>query len=208
MSIRFILILLLGCLVQTAWSDDAPPRDITITLTPDGIDVEHTVLDDEELEFVPSAMLLDYISLRDRTHTRIQVPYKLGPVDSPLAGKSFDRIGIRGGDLISSVRRPPDFVIGLYRGRGKQRVLVTRMLLRFFKAGPERWQPYYQPHQEPVIVRQGDRWIPLTTVAGTGGLVLTGGYLPNANGYYKQLEFTLGLNNNHIDSWEMLPIKR
>lgn len=208
MPIRFGFMLLFACLVSPAWSADRPDRDITITLTEDGINVEHTVLDDEEQEFVPSALLLDYISLRDRTHTQVQIPYKLGPADSPLAGKSFDRIGIRGGDIITSPKRPPDFAINLYRGRGKQRVLITRMLLRFFKTGPEQWQPRYQPHQEPVIVRQGDRWIPLTTVAGTGGLVLTGGYLPNASGFYKELEFTLGLNNNHIDSWEMLPLKR
>lgn len=162
----------------------------------------------DEIETEPTLVSITYISLRDRQEKSVNVPYKIGQQISAEAGKGVDRITIKPGDLVESQPRPGDVRLNLYRGAGRQRVLIGALDIRFYQEQENEWRPRFVLASEPIIIRQGDRLVPVETTAGGSGIVLEGGNLPNAEGYYSELTFTQGLGKTFIDSWQIFKNKR
>ena len=159
----------------------------------------------EEIDGEPILTEILYISLRDRDEKSDTIHIVAGPQLSDEAGTGFDRITVKPGAEIDSSKQPGDLRINLYRGTGKQRVLVAALHVRFYQSDSDEdaWIPKYLLAQEPVIIRQGNRLIPLETTMGAGNVVLVGNSLPNAEGYYSELTFSQGLGKTFVDSWQL-----
>jgi len=157
----------------------------------------------DEIETEPSLAEIHYISLRDREEKSVSVPFATGPQLSAEAGTGYDRITVKAGTEVDSVQRPGELRINLYRGADNQRVLVGALNVRYYRSDDGKWIPRYVLAQEPIIIRQGNRLIPLETTIGTGNAVLIGNNLPNAEGYYSELTFTQGLGRTFVDSWQL-----
>ena len=157
----------------------------------------------DEIDSEPSLAEIHYISLRDREQKSVSVLFKTGPQQSAEAGTGYDRITIKPGTEVDSVQRPGEFRLNLYRGADNQRVLVGALNVRYYRSDDDKWIPRYLLAQEPIIIRQGNRLIPLETTVGSGNAVLVGNNLPNAEGYYSELTFTLGLGKTFVDSWQL-----
>jgi len=152
----------------------------------------------------PAQLLgLEYLNFRERTKLSTTVSAEAGVFLSEHRGKPSDRVAIVPGSALEQKQRPANRVVKLYRGAGKERVLVCAINIRYYRVAEQRWMPEYQLHQEPVIVRENNRWKPVGTISGeAGGVVITSNTLPSAEGYYRWLEFTVGIGVTYIDSWE------
>lgn len=161
--------------------------------------------DDSDEDSGPILISLTYISLRDQEKKQVDVPYLAGQQISPEAGKGVDRITISQGDPVLSSRRPDNMRMHLYRGAGKQRVLLGALNIRFYSVKDEEdmWQPRFVLATEPLVIRQGNRLVPLENAVGSSSIVLEGGNLPNAHGYYRKLTFTQGIGKTFVDSWQI-----
>lgn len=160
--------------------------------------------EDEDMEPDPKLMVLEYISLRARERLKTDIPLTPGVRLSPYRGIPQDRIGIQPGTPLSSENRPGNRIVALFRGAGKERVLIGIIKVRYYPTRDGRWEPRYQLHHEPVIVRDGGRWRPVGSMAGdAGGITLTNNTLPNAEGYFASLEFSVGIGTTYVDSWQV-----
>lgn len=157
----------------------------------------------DEIDPEPSLAEIHYISLRDREEKSVSVLFKTGPQQSAEAGTGYDRITIKPGTEVDSIQRPGETRINLYRGADNQRVLVGALNVRYYRSDDGKWIPKYILAQEPIIIRQGNRFIPLETAVGSGNAVLVGNNLPNAEGYYSELTFSMGLGKTFVDSWQL-----
>lgn len=153
----------------------------------------------------PHLMVLQYQNLRARSSTETLIPDTTGVYLSPYRGISSDRIAIRPGTVFSKKERPEHKLVTLYRGAGNQKIKICSIKVRYYQNDKKNWTPEYQLQQEPVLVKNGKGgWKPLGTAAGdAGGVVLTGNRLPSAEGYYRALEFTIGIGRTFVDSWEI-----
>ncbi len=95
--------------------------------------------------------------------------------------------------------------INLYRGAGDQRILISALDIRFYPVKDEEnmWQPRFVLATEPLVIRQGNRLVPMESAVGSSGIVLEGRNLPNAEGYYRKLSFTQGIGKTFVDSWQV-----
>ena len=151
----------------------------------------------------PSVMTIEYRNFRDRLS--VEVPLAPGVVPSPHRGKSQKRIAILPGDALRATARPPDRSVNLYRGVNKQRILLCVIRVRYYRTDKERWLPHFQLYQEPVLVRDGSGWRPAAAALGAPGLImLTSSTLPNAQGYFRSLEFGLTSGPIFVDAWQVL----
>lgn len=149
-------------------------------------------------------MVLSFLDLRNRTVEKADVLVEPGYSLSPHAGVPKDRIQINPGSVIEMEELPAERLVQLFRGAGDKRILICIVRVRYYSvAGSENmWEPRYQIHQEPVIVPDGKGWRPLGTVAGqAGGLTFTQSTLPNAEGFFRNLEFSVGIGSTFLDSW-------
>ncbi len=151
----------------------------------------------------PSLMIIEYRNLRDRLS--VEVPLSPGLVPSPHQGKSQRRIAILPGDALRASTRPPDRSVNLYRGVNEQRILLCVIQVRYYRTDSERWLPRFQLYQEPTLVRDGDGWKPAATALSAPGLIVrTSSTLPNAQGYFRSLEFGLTNGPIFVDAWQVL----
>ena len=157
----------------------------------------------DEIDSEPTLAEIYYISLRDREEKSVSVLFKTEPQLSAEAGTGYDRVTIKPGTEVDSIQRPGEVRLNLYRGADNQRVLVGALNVRYYRSDDDKWIPRYLLAQEPIIIRQGNRLIPLETTVGSGNAVLVGNNLPNAEGYYSELTFTLGLGKTFVDSWQL-----
>ena len=157
----------------------------------------------DEIDSEPSLAEIHYISLRDREQKSVSVLFKTGPQQSAEAGTGYDRITIKPGTEVDSIQRPGELRLNLYRGDGNQRVLVSALNVRYYRSDDDKWVAKYMLALEPIIIRQGNRFIPLKTSVGAGNAVLIGDNLPNAEGYYSELTFSQGLGKTYADSWQI-----
>lgn len=161
------------------------------------------LLADESNSSNPYLMDLEYINFRDRTKLTTVILDDNGMFLSEHSGKPSDRIIIKPGTVVHQENRPNKRVVSLFRGAGRQRVLICKVKIRYYRDSRETWIPKFRLHQEPVIVPDGGGWKTVGTVSGeAGGIILTGNSLANAEGYYKSLEFSLGIGKTQIDSWQ------
>ncbi|GMR17610.1 MAG: hypothetical protein BMS9Abin33_0002 [Gammaproteobacteria bacterium] len=152
----------------------------------------------------PRLMGLEYINIRDRTKLTTVILDDNGMFLSEHSGKPVDRIIIKPGTVVKQESRPGERTVSLFRGAGRERVLVCKIKVRYYRDSKETWVPEFRLYQEPVIVpKAGGGWKPIGSITGeAGGVVLTGNSLANAEGYYKSLEFSLGIGKTQIDSWQ------
>jgi len=99
--------------------------------------------------------------------------------------------------------RPPERIVELYTGTPAAPALLCRVWLRYY-AGASGWVPHFRLEEEPLVARVHGRWQPLELIRGAGGvLVLHGGTLPNAEGYYPRLEFGSSVGPVAIVAWQV-----
>lgn len=148
----------------------------------------------------PALLGLTYVENGQRQGFPIEVTP--GTFVSPQAGQPKDRWTIIPGQALSAETKPPDRVVELYRGAGTARVLLGVVQVRYVRNNAGSWVPHFLLVEQPLMRRDGDRWQPLTALAGAPGLlVLTGSAPPNAEGFYSFLEFGLTNGRMQIDTW-------
>jgi hypothetical protein len=148
----------------------------------------------------PVLLVLNYVENGQRLSLPVEVTP--GTFASPQAGQPKDKWTILPGQALSSVVKPVDRVVELYRGVGTTRTLLSAVQVRYFRNSAGAWMPHFLLVEQPLMTRDGDRWKPLTALAGAPGLlVLTGNAPPNAEGFYSFLEFGLTNGRMQIDTW-------
>lgn len=150
----------------------------------------------------PVLFTIDYISSSERLQAEVQLLE--GLVVSPYQGKPQRRIEIHSGSEVRADRRPAGRLVHLYRGIDDQRVQLGTIVVRYYREANGHWRPRYVLHQEPIFVPDGQGgWRPaLSPMGGTGLLVQTGGASPNAEGYFRKLQFRLATGSLYVDAWE------
>ena len=150
----------------------------------------------------PVLMLLEHTEAGKTIRTKIEL--KSGVVESKNKGKPRDRWVIRSGDAVKSEIRPADRAASFYKlGLGEiTQLFVVRA--RYYQNPEGRWIPHFQLIEEPLMMRQGQGWKPLTVVQGVPSLIMqTGSVLPNAEGYAASLEFGFTTGPLPIDAWQV-----
>ena len=148
----------------------------------------------------PVLMILEHKEADKKVETKIAA--EGGLVASPVKGKPRDRWIIRPGDALASASRPGERAVNFYQGSGIQSMLLFIVKVRYFPDSEGKWLPQFQLNEEPLVVRVGKRWKPLTTVQGIPNLIVqTGTALPNAEGYSASLEIGFTTGAASIDAW-------
>jgi len=148
----------------------------------------------------PVLMILEHKEADKKVETKIET--KDGLVASPVKGKPREQWIIRPGDTLASAARPGERIVNFYQGSGIQSMLLFIVKVRYFPDSEGRWLPQFQLNEEPLVVREGKRWKPLTTVQGIPNLIVqTGTALPNAEGYSVSLELGFTTGATSIDAW-------
>ena len=127
-----------------------------------------------------------------------------GLTTSPARGQPRAKWLLRPGAALTSATRPADRLVELYQASGTQATLLCAVQVRYFRKPDGQWQPHYVMIDEPLVMRQGGRWLPGTALRGNAALVvLTSITLPNAEGFYPTLEFGLSIGTTSIDLWQV-----
>jgi hypothetical protein len=148
----------------------------------------------------PVLLTLEYVYNNEAV--KLPVKIKSGLVSSPKPGQTPDRWRLLPGDVFGGETRPAGHAVEFYQGNDGARILLLRVEARYFRHRDGRWIAHFQPHENPLVAYDGKRWVPLAQPQGKSGLiVLHGGLLPNAEGYYPALEFGLTVGRGSIDSW-------
>jgi hypothetical protein len=156
--------------------------------------------EEQSTEPVPTLMVLE---LGERGNSRaLEIKVAPGATISPLSGARPQRWVLRPGDSIAAGTRPPDRLVELYSGTAQSHALICKVGLRYVRAPSGLWVAHFQLIEEPLVARQGDRWVPITTLQGAQNLiVLTSSTLPNAEGFYPALEFGFTNEAPPLDFW-------
>jgi hypothetical protein len=129
-----------------------------------------------------------------------------GAYPSSRPGEAPARWRVVPGNPIASPTRPDNRTVEFYRRNGLQDALVSRLDVRYFRDQQGYWVPRFQVHHIPLVYRTEDGWVPIPVAEGRADLVmLVGKHLPNAEGFYPSLEFTLGVKPVPIDRWVVKP---
>lgn len=150
----------------------------------------------------PVLMLLEHT--QDGKPVQTPVELKAGLATSPEKGKPQAKWIIRAGDAFKAGPRPDDRSVNFYQGAGTHFNLLFIVKVRYYQNGTGRWVPQFLINEEPLVIRQDGRWQPLTTVQGVPNLIVqTGSALPNAEGYFPSLEFSMSTGAMSIDAWQV-----
>jgi hypothetical protein len=127
-----------------------------------------------------------------------------GLTPSAARGHKREKWALHPGEALTSDARPADRLVELYQASGQQATLLCAVQVRYFRNRDGAWQPHYLLLDEPLVMRKGERWQPLTAQLGNAALVvLTSSTLPNAEGFYPALEFGLSTGTTPIDYWQV-----
>lgn len=141
-------------------------------------------------------------SLIDGQRLTAEVAADPAPTPSPTRGKPALKWTIRAGDTLKATARPAARAVELFSGTATQSVLVCRVIVNYFQNRDGAWVPHFRLEEEPLVTRQGKRWVPLSTIRGVPTLiVLTSSTLPNPEGFFPSLEFGLTTGLLSIDLW-------
>ena len=133
---------------------------------------------------------------------RLEIKTTAGTFLSPLRGQPQPRWTIRPGEALEAPRRPAERIVALFHGPAASSQLLCRIVVRYYADAHGGWVPHFQLQDEPAVVREGDRWRPLTLNRGVPALIiLTSSTLPNAEGFFPSLEFALTTGPIAIDHW-------
>lgn len=133
---------------------------------------------------------------------RLQVLEKAG-IQVPKAPVAQARWHVLPGDAVRAKEAPPGRMVELYAGTATAPESVARVLVRYFASG-NAWVPHYRITDEPAVVRRDDRWAPVMIGQGMPGLIVQhGGTLPNADGFFPRIEFSLTTGLLAVSAWQV-----
>lgn len=129
------------------------------------------------------------------------------PLRPPTKNPSALSWHLRQGTPVTAASMPAPRRVDFYQGEGAQRQLIFALEVRYFpgkdnKSGQRgKWLPHYRLHQELLFVRdEGGQWRPLETLDEVPLAVdYRSPTLPNAQGYYAELDFGLTVGQLRID---------
>ncbi len=128
---------------------------------------------------------------------------RVGKFPSPVKGKPQSSWILSSGDARKSSGPPPDRVVRLYHTVGKKPVLLCTLQVQYSPHNGK-WIPAYRIEERFVLMRDGKQVKPLPSGMGEIDLVvMTNSSLPNVNGFYRRLEFSLPSKRVAIDAWEV-----
>ncbi len=105
------------------------------------------------------------------------------------------------GETVDTKDPPGLRVVDLYSGTSRSPELVARILVRYFGSAGK-WVPHYQMTEEPAVVRREGRWAPVMIGQGMPGLIVQhGSTLPNANGFFPRIEFSVTTGPLAVGAW-------
>ncbi|GMR21566.1 MAG: hypothetical protein BMS9Abin36_2168 [Gammaproteobacteria bacterium] len=159
--------------------------------------------EEEEPEYA-TLLILQFENFREGDNEEAMVEFRPGPVESPFAGKPFDRVRIEFAETSYFPEEQQDRSVYLYRNNKDKRLLLASIQIRFYDEGDKGWVPHFKIQQDITLIRQGDKWLPIPTAPGASNVVmLTSSSIPNTEGYYSYLEFSFSPKQIYIDSWEV-----
>ena len=162
--------------------------------------VPATFADEEDEKEIPVIMVLEHTEGGKQVGVNIEAIR--GVFLSPYRGKPQRKWAIRPGHTLGAASRPASQVVELYKGTPREPILIVRVVIKYFRNGEGNWVPHFLLDQEPLVVRAGKRWKPLTTIQGVPSLlVITGNTLANAEGFYPKIDFELSTGPLAIDFW-------
>jgi len=148
----------------------------------------------------PVLLVLEHTQAGTTIQTKVEV--KAGLIPSPDKDKPQIKWIMRAGDALKSQTQPGDRAVNFYMRNGNQLIPLLIVKVRYFLNSEGRWISQFQLNEEPLVARQGNRWVPLTTIQGLPSLIVqTGTALPNAQGYSAYLEFGFTSGAIPIDAW-------
>ena len=128
---------------------------------------------------------------------------RVGKFPSPVAGKPQSSWILTPGDARKSSVSPPNRVVQLYHTVDKKPALLCTLTVQYSPHNGK-WIPAYRIEERVVLMRDGKRVKPLPSGAGEIDLVvMTNSSLPDVNGFYSRLEFSLPSRRVAIDAWEV-----
>ncbi len=132
----------------------------------------------------------------------LEIPVTPGAGTPPVKELRARRWALRAGAAVAAGRQPPDRMVELVSGSAQQPALICKIAIRYFRGANRLWIAHFQLIEEPLVARHGERWVPITTLAGAQNLiVLTSSTLPNAEGYYPALEFGFSSESPPLGFW-------
>lgn len=149
----------------------------------------------------PVLLVLEHSEADKIIQTKLEI--KPGLVPAPNPGQAQTKWIIRAGEAIKSTVEPKSYQVNFFKKvSNTQYTPLFIVKVRYFINDTGNWSPRFQLNEEPLVVRQGNRWIPLTTIKGVPSLIVqTGSALPNALGYSSFLEVGLTTGTMPIDAW-------
>lgn len=133
---------------------------------------------------------------------RLEVRDKAG-LQAPKDVKPHARWRVLPGEAVRSTPAPAPRLVDLYAGTASSPELVARVLVRYFPS-KDQWLPYYRITEEPAVVHQNGRWVPVMIGQGLPGLIVQhGGVLPNADGFFPRIEFSLTTGALAVSAWQV-----
>ncbi|MBI3546885.1 MAG: hypothetical protein HY081_09910 [Gammaproteobacteria bacterium] len=149
----------------------------------------------------PVLLVLEHSQADKIIQTKLEI--KPGLVPSPYPGQVQTKWIIRAGEAVKSAVEPPSHNVNFFKKISNTQYMPLFIVnVRYFLDAAGAWWPRFQLNQEPLVMRQGNRWIPLTTTQGVASLIVqTGTALPNAQGYSASLELGFTNGATPIDAW-------
>lgn len=134
---------------------------------------------------------------------RADVRLVSGVQPSPYTGKPRAIWTLRAGDTLKSPTPPPERTIRFYRVNGNETEVVCTVLVKYV-ADSGAWRPVFHLMQEPLVVHDGKRFVPVATQDAARGLMQAHGQQqPDREGFYRELIFGYATGPTTIDGWEV-----
>jgi len=159
------------------------------------------IASDEDIVEEVLLIRLVYIDIEQLAREEVEIPIAAGNFESPQNGVRTDKIIILPGSTVAARYQPADRQIQLYRGISDERKLLGTLHIRYYPEPNNAWVPHFKLHQKITLVPKGKGWQAITLSGVAEPFLLSGGALPNAEGFYPQLEIGFGGKGFYLDSW-------
>lgn len=158
---------------------------------------------DSDEDGIEEVLLLKivYIDIEQLAREEVEIPITAGNFESPQKGVRTDKIIILPGATVSARFQPADRSIQLYRGINDERKLLGTLHIRYYPESDDTWTPHFKLHQKIALVPKGKGWQAITLSGVAEPFLLSGSALPNAEGFYPELEIGFGGKGFYLDSW-------
>jgi hypothetical protein len=145
-------------------------------------------------------MVLEYVA-NDKT-VGAEISNKPGVYAAPRRGPAPPSWRLRPGRDVEGGGAPPERQVEFLHRSGETLESLCIVQVRYFRVAGN-WRPFFRLDETPLFARDAaGRWRPLAVPGGSPALLqLQGSVLPNADGYYPRLEFSLTTGSAAIDSW-------